>query len=152
MTGVRVVTNIPEIHKRLAAIPGKLERTANRTLGDVVKEITRIMQRPGLNVRYPVKWDSPRQKRFVIAKLKRENNLPYRRTGQYAGGWKYEAIQNGYIVSNVGHKARYLAGDVSREGQSRIHQGRWRLFMPVVDAVLARLPEKLLEKLRLDVP
>ncbi len=30
--------------------------------------------------RYPIRWKSERQRRYVMAKLRRENNLPYRRT------------------------------------------------------------------------
>jgi hypothetical protein len=30
---------------------------------------------------YPIRWTSERQRRFVLAKLRRENNLPYKRRG-----------------------------------------------------------------------
>lgn len=159
---IRIETNVKEIALRIRQIPAKLQRGANRTLSDASNEIARIMSRPGAAIRYPVSWDSVKQRIAVIIKLKRERNLPYRRTGAYEGGWKSEAITGGYMVSNVGHKAVFIAGTplaagfgsgskVTASGQSHIHQGRWRLIRPVVEAVLSRLPRNLLEALKIEV-
>ena len=41
--------------------------------------------------RYPLRWTSERQRRFVMAKLREQGDLPYRRTGAYAGGYRIDA-------------------------------------------------------------
>jgi hypothetical protein len=73
-----------------------------------------LMQAPGA-VKYPILWTSERQRRFVMAKLRRENNLPYRRTGKLLRGWKVASspIDNGLgiSVSNNDPAARYVIGD-----------------------------------------
>lgn len=159
---IDIETNIKDFVIRLKKLPEKVRRGGMRTVSDASNEIARIMSRPGLAIRYPVSWDSIKQKIAVILKLKRENNLPYQRTGAYEGGWKSESIANGAMVSNIGHKAIFIAGSplaagfgigsrVTPSGQSHIHQGRWRLVRPVVEAVLRRLPSSLLEALRVEV-
>lgn len=37
---------------------------------------------------YPLRWKSERQRRYVMAKLRREGNLPYRRTHAVSQGWE----------------------------------------------------------------
>jgi hypothetical protein len=60
--------------------------------------------------RYPIRWTSERQRRFVMAKLRRQGNLPYRRTGQYAQGWQWQSktTQDGglFTVFNPAQTAR----------------------------------------------
>jgi hypothetical protein len=159
---IEIETNIRGFILKLKKIPDKLTRGAARTITGATNEITRIMSRPGLQIRYPVSWDSIKQKIFVILKLKSENDLPYTRKGEYEGGWKSESIANGEMVSNVGHKAVFMAGTplaagfghgsrVTPSGQSRIHAGRWRLVRPVIESVLRRLPSSLLEAVRVEV-
>lgn len=69
---------------------------------------------PGKPV-YPLRWKSERQRRFVMAKLRRENNLPYRRTGKLAAGWRIVSNTRGDIgeiaaLNSVAY-ARYVQGD-----------------------------------------
>jgi len=37
---------------------------------------------------YPLRWASERQRRYVMAKLRRENNLPYTRTHAFSQNWE----------------------------------------------------------------
>jgi hypothetical protein len=64
---------------------------------------------------YPIKWKSERQRRYVLAKLKRERNLPYKRTGQYARGWEVSITLERGVVSIVAiHEwdgARFVGGE-----------------------------------------
>jgi hypothetical protein len=157
---INITTNIQDAIKQIKALPGKIDRVSKASLKEATDTITRIMRRPGLPVRYPIKWDSLKQKRYVIAKLRREGNLPYTRTGATEQAWQNKAIANGYEVSNIGHKAVFIygtpsgegiGGKVTASGQSHIHEGRWRLVRPVVDAVLARLPDIILRMLKVEV-
>lgn len=159
---IDITTNIRDVIAKMKRIPKQLERATLPALQSTVEEIKRIMQRAGLLVRYPINWDSQKQKRFVIAKLRRENNLPYQRSGAHSAGWFSESVANGYTLSNIGNKAVFLYGTASGNGlpgaskvlptgQSHIHEGRWRLVRPVIDAVLSKLPRKILDAFRIDV-
>jgi hypothetical protein len=36
---------------------------------------------------YPIRWTSDRQRRYVMAKLRRMGNIPYQRTGAFVEAW-----------------------------------------------------------------
>lgn len=55
------------------------------------KMLPRLQTEPG-KPGYPLTWRSPKQRRFVMAKLRREGNLPYQRTHGLARGWKVNVI------------------------------------------------------------
>ena len=50
------------------------------------------LQRNPSSPRYPLKWRSEKQRRFVMAKLRMANNIPYRRTDKLRGGWKLVTV------------------------------------------------------------
>lgn len=60
------------------------------------KMLPRLQTEPG-KPGYPLTWRSPKQRRFVMAKLRREGNLPYQRTHGLARGWRVNVI---YAPSN----------------------------------------------------
>jgi hypothetical protein len=60
----------------------KLEGLQARTL-------TRLHEQPG-QPHYPIRWTSDRQRRYVMAKLRRMGNIPYQRTGDFVAAWKTE--------------------------------------------------------------
>jgi hypothetical protein len=158
---IDITSNTQAAIKTLRAIPGKLNRAANKTLQSASEEVVKIMKRPGLAPKYPIPWDSVRQKIAVIIKLKKKGKLPSRRSNTYVNAWENRPIEGGYQSENIGHQALFLAGAVSgtypgavhvtASGQSHIHAGRWRLVKPVVDAVLARMPQKLIEAINIEV-
>jgi hypothetical protein len=157
---IEITTSVQNAVKAIGRIPKMLERAAFPVMDKATDEIKRIMQRPGLPIRYPVRWDSIKQKIFVIAKLRREGNLPYERTGEHAQAWEKQTLSSGYTLSNIGHKAVFLYGtvtgtmpgavNVTPSGQSHIHENRWRLFRPVLNAVMSRIPKSILERFRFD--
>ncbi len=157
---IKLEDNIKEVIGKLNRIPGTLVRVGTRTLGGAVGEIVRIMSRPALPIRYPIDWDSPLQQVSYFKSGGFGNGIPYVPTGASEAAWQSQAIANGYLVSNVGHKAVFLYGTatgvgtgskVTRTGQSHIHAGRRPVFRKVVDAVVARLPEKILQALRIEI-
>ena len=159
---IDIETTIKGAIKKLQKLPDQMTRGAMQAISGATNEIVRVMSRPGLQIRYPVSWDSVKQKIFVILKLLREGDLPYTRKGAYEGGWKSESIENGEMVSNVGHKAVFMAGTpleagfgrgsrVTPSGQSHIHAGRWPLIRPVIESVFRRLPESLLKFIGVEV-
>jgi len=82
-----------------------VERRMNRTLQLL----------PG-KPKYPIRWASDKQRRYVMAKLRERNNLPYRRTGKLARGWQvlsaFDAKSDSgtLTVENPASIAKYIYG------------------------------------------
>jgi hypothetical protein len=74
--------------------------------GAMLRELSAEPGRP----RYPLRWKSAKQRRFVMAKLRRERNLPYRRSHRAARGWicVRDDIQEGVGLIRVENKTRYV--------------------------------------------
>ena len=60
---------------------------ANRTLAQTLR------QEPG-PAKHPIQWASERQRRYVMAKLRRQGNLPYQRSHQLARAWEGVVVFN----------------------------------------------------------
>lgn len=72
--------------------------------------------------KHPIQWTSERQRKFVMAKLRRENNLPYRRTGALVKNWKVIIVlkpdRADIVAENDSSVGRYVFG----EQQQRFHR------------------------------
>lgn len=65
---------------------------------------------------YPLVWKSEKQRRYVMAKLRRENNLPYKRTGRLVEGWAVRLAKgpSSYkieVLNPAGKVLDYVAGE-----------------------------------------
>lgn len=156
----KLQSNIKQVTAKLLKIPSVLENVGMRKLGEAAAEIVGIMRRPGKPSTRPVDWDSPKQRVAFYASGGFEKGIPYRRSGGTEQAWQHGAISNGFMVSNEGHKAVFLYGTasgvgtgskVTSTGQSHIHVGRWPLFRPVVDTIVAKLPDKVLQALKIEI-
>lgn len=107
--------------------------------------MVRIRRRLAAHVRrptYPIDWDSDKQRRFVLALLRRQGNLPYRPTGRYEKNWQIVKQENGYSIENDTGFAKYLSGDFRGQSQSHIHEGRRVLMVRAVEEEAQDLPEQ----------
>lgn len=86
-------------------IAPQVERRMNRTLQLL----------PG-KPKYPIRWASDKQRRYVMAMLRKKDNLPYKRTGKLAKGWQVLAVFNPknnsgtLTVDNPADIAKYVYG------------------------------------------
>jgi len=87
------------------------KRVVKRTRQHMLDDLRDQPGRP----HYPLRWKSDRQRRYVMAKLRREGNLPYQRAGRLSAGWtthirdqKDGAVFE--VVNNVPY-ARFVQGD-----------------------------------------
>lgn len=129
----------------------QLQRALSRIVArDVIPDIERGLQRtlmiePGAP-KYPLRWKSEKQRRYVMAKLRRENNLPYKRTGQLAASWLVwtTSDRNSGVVGieNAASAARWVYTD----DQQPFHQDTgWPRMEPVVDEYSGRAALLLLD-------
>lgn len=157
---IKLEHTIDEAIAKLRRIPVVFNRTGMRILGNAAAEVVRIMSGPVPPVRYPLDWDSPIQQTAYFASGGFDKGIPYRPSGASEQAWQTQAVANGHMVSNIGHKAVFLYGTVSgigngskvnATGQSHIHAGRRPVFRRVVDNIVAKLPQRVLDALRIEI-
>jgi len=65
---------------------------------------------------FPLTWPSAKQRRFVMAKLRGDNNLPYQRTGQLQNGWRVNFLtESDTILMTLDNEAphwRFVVGGI----------------------------------------
>ncbi len=83
------LNTLQQVHE---IIPDAIDDYARRDLRPFVSQRVDATLRVEPPVRafpedYPLEWTSEKQRRYVMAKLRREDNLPYQRTHEYVRGW-----------------------------------------------------------------
>ena len=103
----------------------------------------------GKPVRYPIDWDSPRQKRAFFATNGFGQGIPYRRTNQMVLGMRLERVALGTNL-RLPHPAGAVFGLPGSPStwQSRIHRTRWVYLLEVLFDELSKLPEHITNKIR----
>lgn len=137
------------VRKGLERLRRKVPLVSRQRIYDAMVKIRRIMKEPGLPPTYPIHWDSTRQRKAFFATDGFGRGIPTRRTGAYQRAWQIIKTDNGYDVGNPLSHSIYLAG-TARSGrrQSRIHRGRWPLFVNAINKVIGKLPRAVREGLK----
>jgi hypothetical protein len=102
------------IDDQLQQTPVLMERAFNRASSRLRSRLLeQLREQPGAP-KYPLRWTSQRQRRYVMAKLRAEGNLPYQRTGELAKAWHVEfaSLDNGGAITiwNDAAVERYVEG------------------------------------------
>jgi hypothetical protein len=116
------------------------------TLRQTAVNVQKRMAEDGKPVRYPIDWDSQRQQRFVMWKLRKSGELPYRRKNRYRFGWHAEFAPFGARVWN--RRPAGAIGGTTSGWQSRIHRGRWPHLLTVLFDELKKVPADLSNRLK----
>jgi hypothetical protein len=104
-----------EVVQRAPGLAGTAYRRVVSRLGSRI--LAQLRQEPGpASDHYPLRWKSARQRRYVMAKLRQEGNLPYERTGRLLDSYEFNLIEDtsgGAImeVRNTDPKAQFVVGD-----------------------------------------
>jgi hypothetical protein len=96
----------------------------------VLKTLRGLMVEPGKPT-YPIRWQSEKQRRYVMAKLTREKNLPYMRTHRLAQGWT-AVVGEGMTIQFVNRDKSALF--VQGKYQQIMHKGRWPYAPSAIEA------------------
>ena len=120
-------TVILEIRKQIQRMPKLMQAEFSAVSQEIqtgfLDEIRGLEPGP---VKYPIQWTSDKQRRYVMAKLRKAGNIPYRRTGKFMGGWRvrqYTTEAGGFIVlTNEWDRAKYVWGDpLQPDAQQMFH-------------------------------
>jgi hypothetical protein len=154
---IRLESDLRSVLRDLALLARKhIPAASVWGLRAAAKRIQRRMQEPGQPVRYPIQWDSVRQRQAYFASNGFGQGIPYRRRGRYEQGWKLKANPDGAELRNSARSAPFVGGlpsgrDLSPgKKQSSIHRGRWPLLRRIVDEEIKQLPDDVIERLRLE--
>jgi hypothetical protein len=128
------------VRQGLEDLGAEIPRIGQRRIYNTMLRVRSRLRQPAPRPRYPISWDSERQRRFVMALLREQGGPPYRRSGRYEKGWNIVKTGTGYRIENNTPGALHIGGDHSGHGQSRIHEGRWPLFQRVVEDEVKGLP------------
>ncbi len=81
-------------------------RIAREVIPVFERDLDRIFSYEPPRPDYPIRWKSEKQRRFVMAKLRREGNLPYRRTHELVRSWTLDTkLSEGVLTLEVGNTA-----------------------------------------------
>ena len=105
------------------------------------------MAEEGKPVRYPINWDSEKQRRAYFATNGFGRGIPYQRTQRYQLGWRLQRVPLGTTLSNK-HPAGAVGGlpGTPSGWQSRIHRGRWPYLLDVLFDELKKVPQSISNK------
>jgi hypothetical protein len=106
---------IEAMNSQLEASPMLMQRSYRRAMVRVGQNaLSELSVEPG-TPHYPLLWKSARQRRFVMALLREQGNLPYQRTHMLSESWRYliDDLESGgeFSVFNTDPTARYVIGD-----------------------------------------
>lgn len=132
---------------QLERAPGVMQEAGSRVIRAHGQNFLDELKRTPGPVKYPIRWKSERQRRYVMAKLRRENNLPYRRTGRLSAGWKVFSNTRGYIseiaVTNDVDYMPFVQGDFAQP--FHLDTG-WPQFAPIFSAWEMRLQDAFVDE------
>ena len=99
----------------------------------------------------PVHWDTIRQQKKYFASDGFGRGIPTERSGNTKAAWTIIELDNGYSLYNPTDAALHVYGDIDGKGQSRIHEGRQKLFSDTVAEGLfdGKLPDDVVRELRI---
>jgi hypothetical protein len=78
------------IQEAVRKAPGRVKNDYKRAIRRVKPRILadiRDIPPPNTPADYPLRWKSAKQRRYVMAKLREDDNLPYQRTGELQKSW-----------------------------------------------------------------
>lgn len=88
-----------DIKKKIKQLPNTFELVVKGKRGRIaLRALQRISTEPG-RPNYPLKWQTPRQRRAYFATDGFVRGIPSRRTGRQAESWSVEVVEGGLIAA-----------------------------------------------------
>jgi hypothetical protein len=132
--------------RELPVFMAALAAAGKDALLQLATSVKERMSEEGKPVRYPIDWDTPKQKRAYFATNGFGHGIPYKRSNRYRFGWDLERGRFGVRLSNAS-PAGAVGGQTSG-WQSKIHRGRWPHLLTVLFDELKKFPADLSSRLR----
>lgn len=137
-SGIDALIDLVESQDKMVATVG--QRVYDRLAPEALSELRHEPGKP----KYPLQWTSDKQRKFVMAMLRKDNNLPYPRTGKLAQGWTIKVSDPSggvfaIVIENPAPAAKFVYGSLAKDAnaakrfQQKFHaETGWRAMSPVV--------------------
>ena len=136
------------VRKGLEDLAAEVPKVSRQRIYNFMRKVQARMRKPGKAIRYPVKWDSEKQRRAFFASNGFGRGIPARRTGKYNQAWAIQRLgETGYRLTNPTKYSQYVGGTAYGTSQSRIHGGRWPVMRDVFDDQFEKLPQEIQDAL-----
>ena len=125
MTGTYNLTALDDFENFVQGIDAVNQQILNEVRDEIAPDALQELSVDAPPVARPIQWTSDKQRKFVMAKLKRENNLPYRRTGRLRNAWVVEVRGNAIVIENPSAISKFVYGSLAqnRSAALRFQQG-----------------------------
>lgn len=130
------------VRQGLEDMTAEIPRIGRKRIYGAMRRAQGILKTVKSRPRYPIQWDSERQKRAFFATDGFGRGIPTRRTGASLR-WEITNTGTGYMLSVAADWAGYLYGHYDGGGQSRIFEGTYPLFRDVVENQITNLPPEI---------
>lgn len=140
---IQVKSNITLVKRDKENLRRAVPVIAKGRLRDAAIDLKKRMSKAGKPMGYPVPWVSDAQRIKVIIKImKRQGELPYKRSKDAQRSWSVSSKSNGYAVStSLGRIYKHIYGNPQGLYQSPIHTGRWPKLAREAKIVIEALPK-----------
>jgi hypothetical protein len=150
------ISPMVKLQRNLDTLNKLVQGAATTALEEVMPDVMeRLSVDPG-PVKYPIEWQSERQRRAFFATDGFGAGIPYQRTGRVQQGWYYTQEMDGPDVlielGNVEDKAPFVYGEMTldferaAQVQQRMHRNTgWLLAAPIAAEGLAEVSETVAE-------
>lgn len=118
------------IDTQLQKTPGLMQTAFKREVGRIRSQmLAELRIEPG-KPKYPIRWTSARQRRAVMAKLRKAGNLPYQRTHELSRGWRVEYTETADGGILTARNDSQIASFVEWTDQQGFHKDTGWLYAP----------------------
>jgi hypothetical protein len=118
--------------KHVRSSPKLMQRAMKRRESRLRQLTLRIVKVEPPPAKHPIRWTSERQRRYVLAKLREEGDLPYQRTHELINAWdaKFQLDGDGgsFAMFNTSPVAPFVIGD----RQQIMHEDTGWMYAPEV--------------------
>ena len=125
-----------QVSQNLERLGPAVDGVVNADIQQALENAHYDLQQPGSPIKYPVQWDSEKQRRAYFASNGFGAGIPYARIGAYNAGWEITKTGHGtareFSLRNIKTYWRFVGGGNYGREQSRIHRGRWAIAYDIV--------------------
>jgi hypothetical protein len=145
---LKVQTNAKLVRKGLEDLKAEIPKISRARMYSALLRAQQRLKRPGKKPKYPIPWDSIRQRKAFFASDGFDGGIPHLRRGLYQKAFRIRRLSAGHELSNMSKGAKYIGGDARGKRWSRIHEGTHPLVRDEVDKEVAKLPSAVVEHLK----
>lgn len=144
--GVTVIeVEVERVEPFLESVSKAVYGAGSRLLDKYTSLAYKTLTTPAGEPKYPIKWDSVRQRKAFFATGGFGGGIPYRRTGKYVGAFRYVREGDSVSIATSYPKAVYIGGDAYGRRYSRIHVGNWPGIYETVNYYAEQLTRSLVD-------